>query len=89
MKVTGEVLLTVSTTYKTTVGNVDASVSVMMEPDTLHVNTSICPGVSRMAISLPQVSMYFNTSGNFVENRFSDVTIAPLGPSLYCFITSL
>lgn len=41
MNVTGLELLTVSMTYRTTVGNVEAKVSVMMVPDADHVNTSI------------------------------------------------
>lgn len=49
MKVTGLVLLTVSIIYTTTVGNDEASASVMMDPDADHVNTSICPGVSKTA----------------------------------------
>ena len=41
MKVTGLVLLTVSMTYTTMVGKLDANVSVIMDPDADHVNTSI------------------------------------------------
>jgi len=43
MNVTGLELLTVSITYSTTVGNVEAKVSVIIVPDADHVNTSICP----------------------------------------------
>lgn len=39
----------VSTTYTMTVGNVDASDSVIMAPEADHVNASIWPGVSTMA----------------------------------------
>ena len=46
INVTGLVLLAVSITYTTTVGNVDAKVSVMIEPEADQVKTSICPGVS-------------------------------------------
>lgn len=49
MKVTGFVLLAVSIMYTTTVANEDASASVMMDPDADQVNTSIWPGVSKMA----------------------------------------
>ena len=35
--------------YTTTVANEDASASVMMAPDADQVNTSIWPGVSKMA----------------------------------------
>ncbi len=41
MNVTGLVLLAVSITYTTTVGKLDAIVSVMIDPDADHVNTSI------------------------------------------------
>ena len=46
IKVTGLTQRAVSMTYATTVGNDDASDSVMIAPDADHVNTSICPGVS-------------------------------------------
>lgn len=46
MKVTGLVDLGVSTTYATTVGNVDAKASVMIAPEADQVKISICPGVS-------------------------------------------
>lgn len=49
MKVTGFVLLAVSIMYTTTVAKEDASASVMMAPDADQVNTSIWPGVSKMA----------------------------------------
>ena len=68
MKVTGFTLRTMSITYTTTVGKVEAcshvaeellrsahktprqltSVSVMMVPEADQVNTSICPGVSKI-----------------------------------------
>lgn len=38
MKVTGDVLRTTSTTYKITVGNVDAKVSVIIEPGITNVS---------------------------------------------------
>lgn len=37
----------VSTTYTITVGNEEASDSVMMVPEADQVNISICPGVSK------------------------------------------
>ena len=49
MNVIGLVLRAVSTTYTTTVGNVDAKVSVIIEPEADQVKTSICPGVSKIA----------------------------------------
>lgn len=49
MKVTGFVLLAVSIMYTTTVAKEDASASVMMAPDADQVNTSIWPGVSKIA----------------------------------------
>lgn len=49
MNVTGLVLLAVSIIYTTIVTNEDASASVMMLPDADHVNTSIWPGVSKIA----------------------------------------
>lgn len=48
MNVTGLTLLTVSITYTTTVGYEEARVSVMMVPEADQVNTSICPGVSKI-----------------------------------------
>lgn len=48
MNVAGAVVRGVSIMYATTVGNEDATASVMMAPDALHVKISICPGVSRM-----------------------------------------
>lgn len=49
MKVTGLVLLAVSIMYTTMVAKDDANASVMIAPDADHVNTSICPGVSKIA----------------------------------------
>jgi len=49
MNVTGLVLLAVSIMYTTTVAKEDASASVIMAPDADHVNTSIWPGVSKIA----------------------------------------
>jgi hypothetical protein len=46
MNVVGLLDRGVSTTYKITVGYLDAIVSVMIVPEADHVNTSICPGVS-------------------------------------------
>ena len=46
MKVVGLWLRTVSTTNKMTVGNLDASASVIIVPEADQVNTSTCPGVS-------------------------------------------
>ena len=47
MKVAGAVDRAVSTIYATTVGNDDATASVIIAPDADQVNISICPGVSR------------------------------------------
>lgn len=49
MNVTGLVLLAVSIMYTTIVTNEDARASVIMAPDADHVNTSIWPGVSKIA----------------------------------------
>ena len=49
MNVTGLVLLAVSIMYTTIVANEDPSASVIMAPDADHVNTSIWPGVSKIA----------------------------------------
>ena len=57
MKVTGFVLLAVSIMYTTTVAKEDASASVMMAPDADQVNTSIWPGVSKMA-NLNEIILY-------------------------------
>lgn len=51
INVTGLTLLTVSITYTTTVGNWEAKVSVIILPEADHVNTSICPGVSKIKYS--------------------------------------
>ena len=48
MNVAGAVVRGVSMMYATTVGNEDATASVMIAPDALHVKISIWPGVSRM-----------------------------------------
>ena len=48
MKVAGAVVRGVSIMYATTVGNEEATASVIMAPDADQVNISICPGVSRM-----------------------------------------
>ena len=47
MKVAGAVVRGVSITYATTVGNEDATASVIIAPDADQVKISICPGVSR------------------------------------------
>lgn len=46
INVAGAVVLGVSMMYATTVGNEDATASVMMAPDADQVNISIWPGVS-------------------------------------------
>ena len=46
MKVTGLTQRAVSIMYATTVGNDEASDSVIIVPEADQVNTSICPGVS-------------------------------------------
>lgn len=91
MKVTGLCVRGVSMTKRRTVGKEDATMSVMMLPDADHVNTSIWPGVSmstylRLGARASSSSM---TWSKRVANRFSAVTMAPLGPSPYCVITSL
>lgn len=48
MNVAGAAVRGVSIMYATTVGNEDATASVMMAPEADHVNISICPGVSSM-----------------------------------------
>jgi len=48
MKVAGAVVLGVSMIYAITVGNDDATASVMMAPEADQVKISICPGVSSM-----------------------------------------
>jgi hypothetical protein len=48
MKVAGAVVRGVSMIYATTVGNEDATASVIIAPDADQVNISICPGVSSM-----------------------------------------
>lgn len=91
INVTGLTERTVSITYTITVGNVEAKLSVIIVPETDHVNTSICPGVSNIQYlcSGLEFSINVTTSLNFVANKFNDVTIPPLGPNEYCFITSL
>ena len=54
MKVTGLVLLAVSIMYTTIVANEDARASVIIAPDADHVNTSIWPGVSKIAYLRPR-----------------------------------
>ena len=54
MKVTGLVLLAVSIMYTTIVANEDARASVIIAPDADHVNTSIWPGVSKIAYLRPK-----------------------------------
>ena len=68
-----------------------ASVSVIIDPEADHVNTSICPGVSIItwSVSDDRFSISPNTWSNLVENKFSDVIIAPFGPRPYCVMTSL
>jgi len=46
MNVVGELHLGVSTMYITTVGKAVLNSSMMICPPALHVNDSICPGVS-------------------------------------------
>ena len=65
--------------------------SVLPLPEADQVNTSICPGVStrmnRVDFALPCSSS--ETLSNRVAKRFSAVTMPPLGPRLYCLISSL
>ena len=81
----------VSITYSSTVRYVEASDSVMIEPDADHVKISICPGVSTNTYlsAFARFSTNSITWSNRVANKFSDVRMPPFGPSLYCFITSL
>lgn len=48
MNVAGAAVLGVSMTYATTVGNDEATASVMIAPEADQVNISICPGVSNI-----------------------------------------
>lgn len=48
MKVAGAVVRGVSMIYATTVGNEEATASVIIAPDADHVKISIWPGVSIM-----------------------------------------
>ncbi|KAH3664639.1 hypothetical protein OGATHE_003454 [Ogataea polymorpha] len=84
MNVVGDELLGVSMMYAIIVGKVDAKASVMMAPDADHMKHSICPGVSTMQCL--NLSDFFSTRemtwSILVENKFKDVTIAPLGPRL-------
>ena len=50
--------------------------------------TSICPGVSMITNSFFLVPTSFSTWSNLVANKFKLVTMPPLGPSWYCFITT-
>lgn len=57
--------------------------SVMMEPDADQVNTSICPGVSKIICRTSdfRFSKRSNTPENLVVKRFKDVMMPPFGPS--------
>lgn len=89
----------VSMIYAITVGNEDASDSNRMLPDADQTNTSIWPGVSIRkcfggndvvsGCGFARFSNRFITWSIFVAKRLRDVRIPPLGPRLYCFITSL
>ena len=48
INVAGAVVRGVSMMYATTVGNDEATASVIIAPEADHVNISICPGVSRI-----------------------------------------
>ncbi|KAH3660203.1 hypothetical protein OGAPHI_007408 [Ogataea philodendri] len=84
INVVGDELLGVSMMYAMTVGKVDANASVMMAPEADQMKHSICPGVS--TIQCLNLSDFLSTKpitwSILVENRLSDVTIAPLGPKL-------
>merc|ERR1712159_395047 len=93
MNVVQFVVRGVSTIYNKTVGKLVANVSEIIVPDALQVNTSIWPGVSKKTYFNLFVFALFSsipmTWSNRVANRFKLVRIPPLGPSEYCFITSL
>lgn len=90
MNVTGAKLRHKSMTYTMIVGYSDAKASVMMFPEADQVNTSIWPGVSNMTYLCFLCDFWINDINceNFVANKFKLVTMAPLGPNPYCFITS-
>ncbi len=83
IKVIGFTLFDVSMTYTTIDGNADAKDSVMICPEADHVKTSIWPYVSTKTYlhSLERFSTSSIIWLNFVENKFSEVIIAPYGPS--------
>ena len=99
MNVDVEEVLGVSTMYAMTVGNEDASDSNKMLPEADQTKTSICPGVSTKKYfgdiaetssgGCDRFSRSEMTWSIFVANKFKDVRIPPLGPRLYCFMTSL
>src|SRR3954452_18910467 len=100
IKVLVELARGVSMMYAMTVGNDDARVSRRILPEALQTKTSIWPGVSiRMcsmgfaegfsgfgAVRFSRREMIWST---LVANRLREVKMPPLGPRLYCFITSL
>src|SRR6186713_367324 len=100
MNVLVEAVRGVSMTYAMTVGKEEARESRRIAPDALHTKTSIWPGVS---IRIFFIGRAFGFAGSgavrfssrpriwsiLVANRLREVKIPPLGPRLYCFITSL
>src|SRR5689334_17421374 len=89
----------VSMIYAMTVGNDEASDSNRMLPEADQTKTSICPGVSTRKClgggeELSGSGLDRRSSSEIiwsilVAKRLSDVRIPPLGPRLYCFMTSL
>ena len=69
--------------------------SMRIREDADHVNTSICPGISTMnnfflvVVYLSFCSILDTMIYGCAKYKLSAVNIAPLGPSLYYFITSL
>lgn len=67
MNVAGAVVRGVSMTYATTVGNEEATASVMMEPEADHVKISIWPGVStRMWLHSRDISTRLTEDGRLL-----------------------
>ena len=75
-----------------TVRNAEASALAAMAPDTDYTKHSIWPGVSirtrGVGPAAARRSRMPTTWSILVANRFSDVTMPPLGPRLGCVITS-
>src|SRR5271156_6431654 len=89
----------VSIMYAMTVGKDEAKDSSNMLPDADQTNTSIWPGVSTRKClggfillsgsAFDRRSIRPSIWSILVAKRFREVRIPPLGPRLYCFMTSL